>query len=726
MTNTQTLEDQVAGTQFTINGKPLFNSSQSVSGDIDDTLDMDWVKSAFMLSDDGLTDFFDLKNRYWTSAGGKFTDGRFGCNIGVNCHSQFTPYADIPEPGRMAGRVPVTLSETNGDYGMGGLWSSAFDDPEQIIYLQFGVPEFNNLLSFFGGSFNHGASVLARTGKWPSFLYDTMTFLGRSLMLAAFPLITLPILIYEVADFFFFRKSAKFYHMKETMFLYWGAVNMIVNTLALNSGIYPKVLNANPGASNRIGMPFTLDQETLDIYHELAPDIFSKENYIDVFAFANRAQRLANQLLHDEFQALNQGTATDMYGYVKKNIVGNGRHRTIASNAHGNVGVATFTHWVSTMFSEWGEFNNAENEASVNVNDPRGTFTSEPGKDKEKEPYNPLFSSSSLNNFKKMQNAKFRQADQFAIFRVAHTGSQSESFSNSVQASALEGKLNSTSSSFAEHRFTIGDGAALGSIVKGALDLATDAMMGALNGVTFGLLGGLKGLMGDGYVDIPKHWQSSSASLPRGQYKLILNAPYGNLMTRIMKLFVPFAMIAAGAWPRSLGRESYTGPFLCKLFDTGRCQIPLGMITEFTVQRGTGNLGFNLKGQPLSMEISFTVTDLSSILHMPLTQGAFIKDPTLMDEESTITNYLATVAGQSIENQIYGSHKAVIRSAKFALGIGIISSPAFWAGQIHDTAVNGMYRYIPVVGWAAGGVASATLGILEAGSRNSSVVEARM
>lgn len=715
-------KEEVVGDQYTLNGQPLLKSSNMVSGDIEDALDVDWVKSAFMLTDDGLTPFLDLRNRYWTSAASKFADGRFGCNIGINCHSQFTPYADIPEPGRMAGRVPVTLSETNGDYGMGGLWSSAFDDHEQIIYLRFGVPEFNSLLSFFGGSFNHGASVLARTGKWPSFIYGVTSFLGRYAMLAAFPLIAVPLLIYEVADFFYFRKSAKFYHMRETMTLYWGAVNMLVNTLALNSGIYPKILSGTEGSNNRIGMPFTLGQDTLDIYHELAPDIFSKENYIDVYALANRAQRIANQLLHDEFLALNQGSTTDMTGYVKKEMTSNGQHRTINTNAAGEKGLATFTYWVSSLFSEWGEFNDSKSDGSLDNSDPRGTFTTAEGKDKEKEPYNPLFSSGSWNNFKKQLSAEFRQGSQFAVFRVSSTGAQQESFSNSVQASALEGKLNSASSSFAEHRFTIGDGAGLGSIVKGALDLATDAMMGALNGVTFGLLGGLKGLMGDGYVDIPKHWQSSSASLPRGSYKLILNAPYGNTLTRIMKLYVPFAMIAAGAWPRSLGRESYTGPFLCSLYDTGRCQIPLGMITEFTVQRGTGNLGFNVKGQPLSMEISFTVTDLSSVLHMPLTQGAFIRDPTLIDEESTITNYLATVAGQSIENQIYGGHKAKIRMAKGWLWRGMISSPAFWASQVHDTALNGIYRYIPVIGWAVGGAVS----LLEAGSRNSSVVEAKM
>lgn len=695
---------EVSGGQYTIGSKRITPQKYINSDDPDDTLDHDWVKSAFVLSADGFTDQVDLQNRYWTSAMGKFTDGRFGCNIGINCHSQFTPYADIPEPGRLQGRVPVTLAETSGNYGLGGFWSTAFDDPEQIIYLRYGVPEFNSLFSFFTRAFDHGASVLARTGRWPSFLYDVTNFLGKAIMLTAFPLIAVPILIYEVADFFLFRQSARFYHMKPTMHLYWSSVNLIVNTLALNSGIYPKILGANQNDTSRIGMPFTLDQETMGIYHELAPDIFTSENYIDVFALVNRGQRIANQLLSDEYAALNQGTATDFTGYLKRTMVGDGTHTTKITDKNGDV---NFGYMIDQFF-KFGDYHDAKTD-TVQVESDLRTGRDDPKKDAENKAYDPLYSDSSWENFKKHLSAEFRMGGQFAVMRVSATGAHTESFSNNAQPSALEGKLNSVSSNFAEHRFTLGNGAALGAVVDGAIGAASDAMMGLLNGVTFGLADGIKGLMGEGYLDIPKHWQSSGAQLPRGQYKLVCTAPYGNVLTRIMKLFVPFAMIAAGAWPRSTGRQSYTGPFLCQLYDAGRVQIPLGMITEFTVQRGGGNLGFNLKNQPLSMELSFTVTDLSSLLHMPLTTGKLGVDPVMLDEESTITNYLATIAGQNVYNQVYPASRAKIRAAKVALNVGLLSSPAFWASTVHDMATNSLLKYL-VVG-----------PLIEAGSRGAEV-----
>lgn len=170
---------------------------------------------------------------------------------------------------------------------------------------------------------------------------------------------------------------------------------------------------------------------------------------------------------------------------------------------------------------------------------------------------------------------------------------------------------------------------------------------------------------------------------------MVLETPYGNTLSRIMNLFLPFAMVAAGAWPRSTGRKSYTAPFLCQVYDKGRVQIPLGMITEFTVTRGRGNIGYTADGKPLSMEVTWTVKDLSRVLHMPLMPVLGLSSPTIMDETSSITNYLAAVAGQSIENQIYPSTKAKIRGAKLLLQAGVVSSPAFWGSFIHDRGMNG-------------------------------------
>jgi hypothetical protein len=651
------------------------------NGGVDSVLDENWVRTAFVLPADSVSDKRDAANRYWNSAQRKFTDGRWGCNIGINPPAQFTPYADPPNKGRMAGRVDLSLTDSTGNYGMGEYWSEMYDDPAQIVYMRFGVPQFNSFLDFFSNAFHHGAGTLARTGRY-STAYAVSSFIGTALMLTAFPLVTVPLLIYKTADYFFFRQSAKFYHMKPTMHLYWGAVNTLVNTLALNSGIYPKIMKQNANVETRIGMPFEMQQADLDVYHDLAPDIFSPSNYIDVFALANRAQRIANKIIADEFDETNNTSTTSFSGYVNRDILDDDRHRTRFTD---ETGKADFMDYLNRMlmFSEWFRTDSTEKNPTGTEEDPRTA--------KKTNTNDPLYGQGAVHRFGQHLDAEFRLGGQFAIFRVDFTGASTESFSNATTPSDLENKFNSTSSSFAHKRFTLGNGAIFGDLVDGIATTAADVVTGLAAGMTMNITDSIRGILGDGYIDIPEHWQSSSAALPSANYKMVLETPYGNALSRIMNLFVPFAMVAAGAWPRSVGRQSYTSPFLCQVWDKGRVQIPLGMITELTITRGRGNLGFTTDGKPLSIEVSWRVRDLSRILHMPLMPVLGMSNTTMIDEESAITNYLSAVAGQSLEQQIYPSTRAKVRMAKLLMNAGVVSSPAFWASFVHDRGMNGTF-----------------------------------
>lgn len=675
---------EVVGKRYTNEeGVPLTSEGTS-----DITLDEQWLRNAFVLPANDFNESIDLDNRYWTSAMSKYTDGGFGCNIGINPKPQFCAYTDYPERGTLATHVDANIFETTSNYGLGGFWSTAFDDPEQIIYMRFGVPEFNSLLNFFLGAYDYGSSVLARTGRWPSFLYDVGKFLGTYAMVSAFPLIAIPILVYRTVDFLYFRQSAKFYHMKPTMHLYWGAVNNLVNTLAINSGIYPKILDGDTESTNRIGMPYKINQDDMSIYHELVPDIFTSENYIDVYAVANRAQRMANEKLYQEFNALNNGTNTEWVGYVKREMT---TKQTRESYYLDSSGAPKFWSFVEHYLNFGDFYDQPTKELKAETSVPEDKTTEKPDGTK----YNPLYSESTFNNFRKHLTSEFRLGGGFAIFRVDHTSSMSESFSNSTTPSALENKMNSISSNFQEHRFMLDSASAIvGDTIQGALNAATDAFMGVADGLTAGAAGSIVGMLGGGYVEIPEHWQSSSTSLPTAQYKMKLECWNASVFSRIMKMYIPFAMVAAGAWPRSVGRQSYTSPFLCQVYDRGRVQVPLGMITEFSVSRGTGNIGFTVEGAPLTMELTWTVKDLSRVLHMPLISGNIGAEPTMIDEDSTITNYLATVAGQSVYNQIYPASKAKIRAAKAVVSSGKFFSPAFYASLIHDSTTQGFGRYL--------------------------------
>lgn len=678
------------------------------TNELDSPLNKDWAFSAFILPENEFVDPVDAANRGFSSASTKFTDGRFGCNIGINCYPQITPYADFPDPGRMSTRSEPSIFDSTGNYGLGTFWSEIFDDPAQIIYVQPGVAEFNSLFSFFTGAFNHKTSVLARTGRWPSLFYDIAYFFGTFTMLTTFPMLVAPLITYRLADYFFFRQSAKYYHHRQTPHLYWGAVNNIVNTMAINEGIYPRIMNANKDDSARLGRPWKLDQEQMDIYHQIAPDIFTEENYIDAFAYSTRAQRMANQAMEDEFNQIDDKTATDYVGWLKKELTGDGRRTSKFTDKTGEV---TFSALLDN-YIKWPVYNKSGSKDETTAQDPRLIMEKEGSTEGGEAPNEAvMYSGSTFRKFGDALNAVYRQGANFAIFRVEHTGATSESFSSSTQQAEFASKLNGISSNFANKRFTLGNGAILGDTVEALTGAVKDVAMGLAGGLTGGLPDAISGILGEGFLEVPEHWANSVASLPTMRYKMILDIPYSNPLSRILGLYIPFAMVAALFWPKALGRQSYGSPFLVKVFDQGRVQSPLAMPVSLTIARGGGNLGFTTNKKPTRFELTFEFKDLSTVLSMPVFTGVWDNSSrTMIDEESTITNYLAAVTGMSLYDQIYPMAKAKVRLAKLAMSIGTLTSSSYWASAIHDTTTQGILKYtgVPI--------------LLEAMARNSETV----
>jgi hypothetical protein len=128
-------------------------------------------------------------------------------------------------------------------------------------------------------------------------------------------------------------------------------------------------------------------------------------------------------------------------------------------------------------------------------------------------------------------------------------------------------------------------------------------------------------LGGSAFVDIPKHWTSASAELGRSTYTVQLRSAYGNPVSQLMNLYLPLAMLLAGALPLATGPQSYTSPFICELYDRGRRQVRLGIIDSLQITRGVGNLGFDDQGNAMGIDVSFSVLDLSNLIYLPISQG---------------------------------------------------------------------------------------------------------
>ena len=120
------------------------------------------------------------------------------------------------------------------------------------------------------------------------------------------------------------------------------------------------------------------------------------------------------------------------------------------------------------------------------------------------------------------------------------------------------------------------------------------------------------------------------------------------------------------------------------------------MVTSLSFNRGTSNLGFDIKGNALAVEVSLTVTDLSSIMHMPISTGMLSKIDMTGDEDNILMDYLATIAAQDLYSQIYNMEKAKLAWTRAVYSAGALLSPAAWASATHESMTSGMLKYLGV------------------------------
>lgn len=674
------------------------DSQYSATDDVSSVLDKSWVQNAFMVPDVGFTDKDDKSNRYYTSARMKFTDTRLGASIGINPRPQYCQYSDVPVKGRLPRNDPG-IHDTSGNYGMGRQYSEFIDDPAQRIYMCFGVPEYNSLIGFLMTAYESNQMALARTGRASSVFYKAGNLIGTGAILVSFPRTVLTIFAGKLFSYFISRPKSKFYTMKPTMHLYWSAVNQLVQAMSVNRGIMPKFLADEE--DQKIGQNWKFDNEYLKALSDTMPDVFRDAGLgntdekgasvpiFDIYSVATKAQRIANKVLANEFDELNKdpGKTGSYSGYVKRTMT---TAETIdepelVQKVDGETGLLqTFYDSISNIVSF------VMDKTTDIDTDPRTRRDKDDPKKMEENAFK------EVDGYYKYVLAQVRDGALFATFIVDYTGPQQESWSSSTGESDLANKLNGQVAEFAAARFSLAEGNIIGGIAGDVLGAAAGAVTnlasGVASGITMGLSDTLRGLAGAGYIDIPKHWQGSSFAEKRSSYSVQLISPYGNPISQLMAIDIPLAMLMAAALPRSIGKAAYTSPFLCQIYDRGRCQIRLGLVDSLSFNRGTSHLGFTDTGAALSVDVNFSVVDLSSIMHMPLTNGKFGEIDISSDDDNILQDYLAVLAGMSIDTQIYDIPRAKIKFAKAIMNAGRFTGPGYYASVFNTTPVAEFMR----------------------------------
>jgi hypothetical protein len=147
-------------------------------------------------------------------------------------------------------------------------------------------------------------------------------------------------------------------------------------------------------------------------------------------------------------------------------------------------------------------------------------------------------------------------------------------------------------------------------------------------------------------------------------------------------------MLLAGALPLSTGAQSYTSPFICEFYDKGRMQSRLAIINSLSITRGTASTGFTNDGIPLGIDVTLSFTDLSSVMHMPLSAS--------FNSVFTDAGQDAGVIGGAVAGGIAGAQAAGVAGA--AVGIAIGAAGGSVAGAAVGNAVDSAAGVISSIG----------------------------
>lgn len=657
--------------------------------------DSDWVRQSIHAGSIAHTSRKKDLLRFWTSADTKFEDTSLGGNYVINPRPQFTRYADTRALGISGDTDKVSVPKRSNRLGMGLYYADAIDDTHQTIHMIFGQAEFNSLGNFLTNFFDLDASRLANGGRWTQaiqsfFKIGTTLFLGVIFWPVTLTLYGLS-KTEEIINFMMKKPASKYYYMRSNMYLYWSTVSTLVNRIAATSGMtkYSEGDNLLKKMSEE-GAP-AVNSAYSEMLGGHFKDMFNDGGYINIQRVVNRAQRLRNAVDTELGKAMKSGSEgfATFVNAAMRDRQGNGAGLGGTSLAklaeeYYKDETAKFKERLTTEIGEWKDKDGAGKDISK-TSPLESTMMSIKSADK-----TTVTPAKGLDKVLSSFESEWRDGSAFATFRVDHTGSVDESFSSSVGETDLSASFNSMSAQARSAKFSL----AGGNIVGGALGAGVGAVVAAAKGVIEGTASylGIDGILapGSAYADIPQFWQNSAAQLPRMSYSIDLVSPYGDPLSRMMNIYIPLCMLLAAALPLSTGKQSYTSPFLCQVFDQGRAITRLGIVDSLQITRGTSNLAFNKQKQFLSVNVVFTVRDLSSVMHMPIATG-FSLDPLkgIFDEDSVFSDYIGVLSSLSLGRSHYLSEKVAINALNKWRGLQDATNTDQWIAYLHDRTMLG-------------------------------------
>lgn len=190
----------------------------------------------------------------------KFQDSSLGGSFIINPKPQFTRYADVRANDLLYPFIKLKDGENNGvgyndlmpAKGMGRYYSESLDDHKQMVYLQFGVPKFNGLVSFFLNAVTYEDVYVATYGRKP-YLYQTIEAVTTIFRWIIFPVISGLVYLGKLSiQFLVGNKPYMYYYLEPAMHVYWSTVNTVATHMGLSMGLLGNIFDHSEPASDQM------------------------------------------------------------------------------------------------------------------------------------------------------------------------------------------------------------------------------------------------------------------------------------------------------------------------------------------------------------------------------------------------------------------------------------------------------------------------------------------
>lgn len=680
-------------------------------------IDSDWIGAAFLVDPIDLAPI-DRLNRFWSTANLKFTDSSIGGNIAMNPPPQPCRLSDPRVGQRRTGGQRVTLG-VNTQMGMGPWYSEKIDDNSDLLYLQFGIPEFNSLVSFWSRAADYAKAVIVNTGRSP-ISYQIGSVVGGAAMFIAFPLVsTLVYGIKTLSRLISNTNPFAYYYLKPTMVDFWKSASILATSFAVEGGVlHPMFMNDNTTA-DRIGVPVSLDTSDMEEFRKIMPNMFTPNGNIDLMHLVGRAQAIANMQMRIEREKFDeQGllSTTDFMGYIqestslkRKGETATGilsalnemlslmelpdsvrKHPDIEKNN-------TIEKLEKTQLENGGDMLYGYQDPLV-VNDVGDSPLTN-----EKEISNVKkdgfvarvtdFTKNWTEGFKSSYDAAIRGGGQYLVLRVDHVGSLSDSGDNSTTEIQSGEWFKNISGASKQLSYSMSGGNIFANEAQ-IMGYVKDFAVGVLDKVTFGLASGIAPMLaGGGNVLMPKMYDDSSFTPATTSFTIQCLAPSSDVISKLIHEWLVMAAIMAGAFPREIGGAAYGSPYLCSAFMKGKLNIPLGIIRSFTFTRGTANLAYDKLNRAMGFDITIEIEDLSPQMVAPVSSSYISSIFNSLDDFSAANRYISTICARDLLTNKWSIPRAKMKLSKALLLMDSATSSAYSAmaaGSFLNPLLGGM------------------------------------